>query len=106
MSFVEEIYNLTKSFPPEEKYGLAAQLRRASVSIPSNISEGAAPQGKKEFRQFLYMALGSSVEMETQLELAKRLHFISDSDINSQFNTITEIRRMIQGMISHLKQAD
>ena len=67
MSFVEEIYNLTKSFPPEEKYGLAAQLRRASVSIPSNISEGAARQGKKEFRQFLYMALGTLLKWKNSL---------------------------------------
>lgn len=106
MSFVEEIYKLTESFPPEEKYGLASQLRRASVSIPSNISEGAARQGKKEFGHFLYMALGSSAEVETQLELAHRLHFISDSDIRNQFNILSEIRRMIQGMINHLKHAD
>ena len=102
MSFVEEIYNLTKGFPDEEKYGLTAQLRRASVSIPSNISEGAARHGKKEFRHFLYMGLGSVAEVETQLELARRLHFASDSAVNCQLQKITEIRRMIQGMIRHL----
>ena len=102
MLFVEEIYSLTKGFPDEEKYGLTAQLRRASVSIPSNISEGAARHGKKEFEHFLYMALGSAAEVETQLELAQRLHFASDSAADRQLQNITETRRMTQGMIGHL----
>ncbi len=102
MLFVEEIYSLTKGFPDEEKYGLTAQLRRASVSIPSNISEGAARHGKKEFEHFLYMALGSAAEVETQLELARRLNYVTDSTVETQLQNITEIRRMIQGMIGHL----
>ncbi len=84
MSLVEDMYSLTKGFPEEEKYGFTAQLRRASVSIPSNISEGAARNGKKEFEHFLYIGLGSVAEVETQL------------------HNITEIRRMIQGLIGHL----
>ncbi len=102
MSFVEDIYSLTRGFPEEEKYGLSAQLRRASVSIPSNISEGAARNSKKEFEHFLYIGLGSVAEVETQLELACRLHFASDSTVETLLQNITEIRRMIQGLIGHL----
>ena len=99
MSFVEDIYGLTKKFPEEEKYGLTAQLRRASVSIPSNISEGAA---RKEFEHFLYIGLGSVAEVETQLELARRLNYVTFSTVETQLQNITEIRRMIQGLIGHL----
>jgi four helix bundle protein len=65
MQFVMEIYSLTSHFPKEEIYGLTSQIRRAAVSIPSNISEGAARQTKKEFCQFLYIAMGSLAELET-----------------------------------------
>ena len=102
MSFVEDIYGLTKGFPEEEKYGLTAQLRRASVSIPSNISEGAARNSKKEFEHFLYIGLGSVAEVETQLELARRLNYATDSAVETQLQNITEIRRMIQGLIGRL----
>ncbi|MCE1273595.1 MAG: four helix bundle protein, partial [Chlorobiales bacterium] len=105
LSFVEGIYAFTRSFPDEEKYGLTSQLKRASVSIPSNISEGAARQGKKEFEHFLFMALGSVAEVETQLELARRLSFASDSSVALQHEKITEIRRLLQGTIRHLKSA-
>ncbi len=102
MSFVEEIYSLTSSFPDEEKYGLTAQLRRASISIPSNISEGAARHGTKEFEHFLYIALGSVAEVETQLELARRLRFATSQTVDQYMESIGEIRRMIQGMIRRL----
>ena len=101
MDFVEKIYHVTNSFPQEEKYGLTSQIRRAVVSIPSNISEGAARKNTKEFIQFLYVALGSAAEVETQLDLSHRLNFIAkNSQIDSELNTII---RMLTGLISLLK---
>ena len=73
MSLVEAVYRLTATFPVDERYGLTAQLRRAVVSIPSNIAEGAARSSTGELGHFLGIALGSAAEVETQLELAKRL---------------------------------
>ena len=72
---VEDIYALTKNFPSDEKYGLSSQIKRAVVSVPSNIAEGAGRKGDKEFIQFLYIAMGSLSELETQLILANRLQF-------------------------------
>ncbi|WP_026838080.1 four helix bundle protein [Gillisia sp. JM1] len=79
IDLVVAVYNLTKSFPGEERFGLTSQLRRAVVSIPSNIAEGAARNSKKEFIRFLYISLGSLAEVETQLEIAGRLKFISEN---------------------------
>lgn len=73
MSLVEAVYRLTATFPVDERYGLTAQLRRAVVSVPSNIAEGAARSSTGELGHFLGIALGSAAEVETQLELAKRL---------------------------------
>ena len=101
MDFVTDIYKLTKTFPNDEVYGLNAQLRRAAVSIPSNISEGAARDSKKEFIHFLFIALGSIAECETQLEISKRLKYISEPD--KYFTNLTEIRRLTQGLIRYLK---
>lgn len=75
MSYVIQIYKITTNFPKEEQFGLTAQIRSAAVSIPSNISEGAARKNIKEFIQFLYCSLGSAAELETQLELAKKLDY-------------------------------
>jgi len=75
LDFVQNIYQLTAKFPEEEKFGLTSQMRKAAISIPSNIAEGAARQFVKEYIQFLYVSLGSIVEIETQLEIAKRLNF-------------------------------
>lgn len=73
-----DIYQLTKSFPKEEMYGLTSQLRRAAVSIPSNISEGACRNNDKEFRQFLGISSGSAGEADTQLYIAKKLEYITE----------------------------
>lgn len=100
MDLVTEIYQLTKFFPPEEKYGLTSQIRRASISIPSNIAEGAARKNTKEYIQFLYYSLGSSAEIETQLELSKRLGFIDD--IQTISNNNNEIIYMLTGLIKSL----
>lgn len=78
MELVTDIYALTTSFPVTERYGLTQQIRRAAVSIPSNIAEGSARKNPREFIQFLYYSLGSAAELETQLELAKRLCYLKD----------------------------
>ena len=76
MEFVREIYRVSASFPKSEEYGLSSQMRRAAVSIPSNMAEGAARKGKKEFIQFINIAQGSISELDTQLELAYMLDYI------------------------------
>ncbi|MCJ7764630.1 MAG: four helix bundle protein [Thiovulaceae bacterium] len=103
IEFVTDIYQLVRQFPHEEKYGLSDQLRRASVSIPSNIAEGAARQSNKEFLQFLYIALGSCAEVETQLVIARNLNF---SDTQSLIEKNDRIKRMIQGLIKKRKSED
>jgi four helix bundle protein len=101
MDFVESVYKLTKKLPSDEKFGLISQMRRAAVSIPSNISEGAARKNTKEFIQFLYHSLGSAAEIETQLEIAKQLNYYSDSkEIEDKLRYIIN---MITKLISSLK---
>jgi four helix bundle protein len=100
MDLVEEIYKITKSFPDEEKFGIISQMRRAAVSIPSNIAEGAARKSDKEFIQFLYNALGSLSELETQFQIAIRLDFTQS---NKSGGSIENCRRLILGLIRHLK---
>jgi len=78
MDFVSNIYKITESFPNKEVYGLTNQIRRAAVSVPSNIAEGAARSSKKEFIQFLYIALGSLSELETQIIIANRLEYLNN----------------------------
>lgn len=97
IDLVIDIYQQSQNFPDSEKFGLTSQIRRASVSIPSNISEGAARSSKKEFIRFLYIALGSVAEIETQLEIAYRLKFIKDTP--EVVEKIIYIRRMILKLI-------
>lgn len=101
MDFVENIYKLSSHFPKEEMYGLTSQIRRAAVSIPSNIAEGASRQSPKEFVQFLYISLGSLSEVETQLMLSKRLQFVEN--IQSVLNNAVTIKKMLNGLITHQK---
>ncbi|HEY3166232.1 MAG TPA: four helix bundle protein [Candidatus Binatia bacterium] len=78
MDLVIDIYQITEKFPKGERYSLIDQIRRAAISIPSNIAEGAARQTKKEFANYLHMAQGSLSELDTQLDLAKRLGYLDD----------------------------
>ena len=80
MLLAEQVYTLTKEFPFDEKYGLISQMKRAVVSIPSNIAEGAARKGNKESIQFMYIAMGSLSELETQILLSQRLQFVNSVD--------------------------
>jgi four helix bundle protein len=103
MDFVIGLYKTTVSFPDDERYGLTSQLRRAAVSIPSNIAEGAARQSNKEFIQFLYIALGSTVEIETQLNIARNLNFIKADTFEKMDAEQNEISRMLMGLIKYRK---
>ena len=104
VSLVTSIYDITKSFPKEEIYGLTNQIRRAAVSVPSNIAEGSARQGNKEFIQFLYIALGSLTEIETQLIIARNLNFLSEENFVSLMSTQKEIGKMLIGLIRYIKK--
>ena len=88
IDFVTHIYKITQSFPSEEKFGLTNQMRRAAVSIPSNIAEGAARKSDKENIQFLYISLGSLSELETQLIISQNLDYCDSNEILSEIRTI------------------
>lgn len=102
IDFVVSVYELTKKFPKEEIYALTSQIKRAVVSIPSNISEGANRNTNKEFIQFLYIALGSASEVETQLIIANRLGYLDN--ITKELNQITSIRKMINALIKSIRK--
>jgi four helix bundle protein len=94
MDLVVEIYNLTKRFPEEERFGLISQMRRSALSVPSNIAEGAGRGGSKEFARFLAIAKGSASELETQLEIAFRLKLIDEVDFQSLTKKLEYINNM------------
>jgi len=97
------VYQTTKEFPKEELYGITNQLRRSSVSIASNIAEGAARNSKNEFKQFLYFALGSLSELETQLIICKEINYITSEIFYKLENLFVEIRKMLLGLIKSVK---
>jgi four helix bundle protein len=101
MDLVTEVYSVTNCFPREETYGLTSQIRRAAISIPSNIAEGAARQSRKEFVQFDHVASGSIAELETHLLLAARLGFGS---IGSVLIRTEQVRKMLLGLLRALKK--
>ena len=101
IDFVTVIYRTTASFPKEELYSLTSQMRRAAISIPSNIAEGAARKSNKEFVQFLYIALGSVVELETQLIIATNLGFVDNTQCLSLCQQVEEIGKMLNGLIKY-----
>ena len=98
MQLAEETYRLSQSFPNHEIYGLTSQLRRATVSIPSNIAEGHGRNSPKEFYHFLGIALGSLAELETQLLLAKRLKYLEADQITAVLKTTDEMAKMLKGL--------
>ena len=101
IDFVIDLYKVTNMFPKKEKFGLSLQLRRAGVSISSNIAEGAARFHEKEFVQFLYISLGSVAEVETQLEIAIRLGYIKS--INLEKAKLDRIRKILIGLIKQVR---
>ncbi|MBQ6164923.1 MAG: four helix bundle protein [Clostridia bacterium] len=102
MDLVLDIYNITSEFPQDEKYGLSSQMKRAAVSIPSNIAEGQTRHSYKEFIHFLLIARGSCAELETQVLLCERLGLIEKENGEATTKAINEINRMINGLINNL----
>jgi four helix bundle protein len=102
IELVKNIYSSTNSFPTSEIYGLVSQMRRSAVSIPSNIAEGFKRFHNNEFRQFLYITLGSCAELETQLVIANELKYISDETRENITEKINHISRMIYNLIKKL----
>ncbi len=100
---VTDVYRLTKSFPKEEMYGLTSQIRRSAVSIPSNIAEGAGRQHNKEFIQFLYIAIGSMSELETQMLIACNLEYITEDALTDFNEKVKIITNQILGLTKYLK---
>lgn len=98
MILAKEIYTATKKFPSEEKYSLVSQINRCSISIPSNIAEGAGRGTNKEFNQFLNIALGSAFELETQLLLSNEFNYISKEQTLILTEKVCKVQRMINGL--------
>lgn len=101
MDLVVAIYSMTSSFPSVERYGLASQMQRAAVSVPSNIAEGAARGSKPDFLRFLHIARGSLSELETQCQIAQRLGYMDD--ISALELAINSVFSQLGGLIKHLK---
>jgi four helix bundle protein len=102
LTLAEQIYQSTKLFPSEERFGLSSQMRRAAVSVPSNIAEGAARKSRQEFLQFLHIARGSLSELDTQVILAIRLKYVSEE--TEVVAEIQRVGRLLTGLIAKLKR--
>ncbi len=102
LELVTEIYRRSEGFPREERYGLTSQIRRAAVSIPANIAEGAGRQSKKDFARFLSNAQGSASELETELTIAQRLGYLDKSTFEKLIVELDRIGRLITGLNRHL----
>lgn len=105
MQLVTDVYQITKTFPEQERYGLTSQMRRAAVSIPSNIAEGAARQTPKEFIQYLHVSQGSLSELDTQLDISKRLGWLQAKDVDELESAMNRLDKMLSGLIRHQKSS-
>ena len=104
MDFVEEVYSFSKVFPKEETYGLTSQLRRAVVSIPSNIAEGQGRRTTADFCRHLSIAYGSLREAETQILIGQRLRYISDDSTDCLMKMAGEVGRLLNGLMASLSK--
>jgi four helix bundle protein len=102
MRLVTEIYKATRSFPPEEVYALSNQLRRCAVSIPSNIAEGYGRHSTLDYKRFLRIAVGSIFELQTQIEIASNLKYLSSELFGNLSNTAKEIELMLLSLINKI----
>src|SRR4029077_7680526 len=105
MLLVTEIYRATKTFPIEERYGLTTQLRRAAVSVPRNIAEGQARISSRDFHRFLGIARGSLVEIETQVEIATSLGYLSCGEAAAVLRSTADLGRLLNGLVASIKAA-
>jgi four helix bundle protein len=106
MDLAAMVYQMSHTFPKEEQYGLTSQIRRAVVSVPSNIAEGHARRSTKEFIHFLSVAHGSLAEIETQFLLAERLNYLSKAESLDVIKRTSEVGRLINGLIKSLKPSN
>ena len=104
MELAKEVYRIAEHLPVAERFGLASQLRRAAVSVPSNIAEGQARHHSAEFRQFLYQALGSLAELDTQLTLAPELGYLAAGETDQALALIEELRKMAHTLVLRLPE--
>jgi len=102
MELALQIYRETSNFPRSETYGLTQQMRRAAVSVPSNIAEGKGRRTSKDFSQFLFQARGSLLELQTQTMIAKRLGYLGDEQANVFLKAAAEVRKSLAGLINSL----
>jgi len=100
---VKELYFLTSKFPKDEIYGLTNQLRRASISVPSNIAEGMSRESNKDINRFLVIARSSLVEIDTQIEIALSLNYLSETDITKLEEFIVRVFQMLSKLIKHYR---
>ena len=103
MKFVYDVYQIVSTFPDFEKFGLSSQLRRAVISVPSNVAEGSGRQYKKEFVQFLFLATGSLREAMTQLELSKMFGYVDEETFSQIKDQANRLHKMLNRLISRLK---
>ncbi len=104
MDLVQTVYTLTKSFPTDERFGLITQLRKAAVSVPSNLAEGQGRGSRLQFAQFVSVAYGSLCEVETQLIIASRLHYLKQDDSSLVLDLTGEIGRLLNGLAKSLRR--
>jgi four helix bundle protein len=103
MDLVADVYTFTGGFPKEEMYGLSSQIRRAAVSVPSNIAEGQGRHGNGEFKHFLRLSLGSLMEVETQVMIAERLGYLEQKTVSAVLLQSAEIGRVLNGLTNSLR---
>ncbi|CAN5620519.1 four helix bundle protein [soil metagenome] len=106
IELVKKIYIITSTFPETEKFGIISQLRRAAVSVPCNIAEGAGRNTKKEFRHFLYISSGSASEVDTLLFISKELGYIKEPEFNRLESLNDKVSALLNGLIKSIKVAD
>lgn len=106
LDLATSVYSITSEFPKEEVYGLTSQMRRAAVSVPSNIAEGFNRRSNRDYARFLYIALGSLGELETQTRIARNLEYVASSTAEATATEIDEIQRMTRNLIKRLEERE
>ncbi len=104
MDLIEEVYRISAGFPSHERFGLTSQIRRAVVSVPSNIAEGYGRPGKADYIRFLDIARGSANEVETQLMVAERLRFVAAEQVKRAMDLVNEVQRVLKGLVDSIEK--